>query len=304
MKILLIIGSKRWAFNRRINGGFVEKLANFKDIQLSIFDRVSMLQHGQSILSLYNSIRPDVIICYAKIGKLNFAGVTNEIHCAKIAIEVDYNRRPLALQKLYRICKFDLVLQRGSFPAPNNYPIPWAWLPFSADPTVFHPGDPFRLRKNIVGFAGSSSHSYPIRLRAINILKQRQLLEVCRKCYGTNYQKFLRDNKAYLTSTELDSPHGKMFEILASGGAVLSGPFSTQEALGLKDCLITYQNDCSDIIDKAKLVRNNNDIVREIANNGYSAFLKYHTDDLRLKELYEHIQNLVHGKPLVKPWGI
>jgi hypothetical protein len=304
MKILLIIGSKRWSFNRRINGGFVEKLANFKDIELSVFDRLTMLQRGETILSLYNSLRPDVIICYAKIGKLNFASFTDQIHCAKIAIEVDYNRRPLSLQKLYKICKFDLVLQRGAFPAPKNYPIPWAWLPFSADPTVFHSSGPFRRRKNIVGFAGSSSNSYPVRLRAINILKQKQLLEICRKCYGSNYQKFLRENKAYLTSTELDSPHGKMFEILASGAAVLSGPLSTQEVLGLKDCLLIYQNDCSNIVDQAKLVIHNSNVVREIANNGYNAFRKYHTDDLRLKELYEHIQNVVNGKPLIKPWGI
>jgi len=304
MKILMIVGSKRWGVNRRINSGFAEKLANFKDIQLVVHDRNTLVEQEKTILNIYNNLKPDVIICYAKIGKSNFMKITDQIQCAKIAIEVDYHRKPLVLQKIYQRCKFDLVIQRGSFPSPSKYPIPWVWLPFSADEKFFHPDGPFRTRKNMIGFAGSANASYPVRLRAVNILKRKEVLAECKKCFGSNYPKFLRDHRAYLTSTELDSPHGKLFEILASGGAVLSGPFSTKEVLGLKDCIIEYKNDCSDVFEKARFIRNNFSLVQQIAENGRNTFLKKHTDNHRIKELYEHIQNLVHGKPLVKPWGI
>jgi len=213
MKIILLIGSKRWSFNRRINAGFVEKLASFHDIQLSVFDRTTIIQQHKSILEAYNKIKPDVFICYAKLGKSRFVDAASKINCPKIMIDVDYSHRPVALQKLYKACGFDLILQRGAFSRPKDFSIPWIWLPFSADQKIFQPDKPFLKRTNKIGFAGSLNHSYPTRVRAVNTLRGKQLLVVCRKCFGGKYTSFLKQYRSYFTSTELNSPHGKMFEI-------------------------------------------------------------------------------------------
>jgi hypothetical protein len=312
MKILILVGTKLNRFNHRINYGFIQKLSNFSDVQLEMHDRISMVRQKQNIKQIFERSKPDVLICYCHAGKLARLGLaeySSKISCPKIMIDVDYSYNPLGLQQIYKNNKFDLILQRGSFPSPPNYPIPWAWLPFSADEKVFVPAKRFKRRINLIGFGGSVNRSYPVRSHAINLLRRSNLLSVCNSCYGDKYYNFLRSYRAYLTSTEfartnLYTPRGKMFEIISSRGLVLSNGFNSESNLGFDNCFVKYNHDCSDIIEKAKMIVTNLKFSLDMSTRAYTVFLQKHTDDIRIKELYDHIQNLIHGKPLVKPWGI
>lgn len=305
MKILLLVGCKTHLFNHRINAGFVEKLSKNPNVEnLWLYEYRTVRKRNISIFSLYQDLKPDIVICYAHPAHFNLDEI-QKITCPKVCIEVDYYKSPASKISVYQRAKFDLVLQRGAFQLPN-FGIPTAWLPFSADPNVFSPLLRLKAKINCVGLAASiRAPIYSQRRIATNKLQSAGLLRICDKCFGdVKYSTFLRKTRIILTSTEINSPHGKLFEIMASGSVALTSPFNGEEALfGSTPCFIKYKQDCSDIVDKAKFFINNPVSYRELQLNSIKVFQEKHTDDIRLKELYQHLENLLNGKPLVKPWG-
>ena len=68
------------------------------------------------------------------------------------------------------------------------------------------------------------------------------------------------------------------------------------------NCFVKYKDDCSDVVEKAQWIINNEEESKEIANNGYEEFKRNHTDSIRSKEVYGHIKNMLDGKELIKKW--
>lgn len=308
MKILLLIGCKTHLFNHRLNGGFMEKLANVPGVEklwMYEYRQVDkILQSNQTLFDFYQDFRPDVVICYAKPGSFNMNDIA-KMPCAKVCIEVDYYRSPEGKIRTYKKGKFDLVLQRGAFSLPE-FGIPTAWLPFSADPNIFIPLLNLKPKVKAVGVAATMHAAiYNQRRIAANKLQQAGLLRTCQKCFGDNkYSNFLRKTRIILTSTEINSPHGKLFETMAAGSVVLTPSFNgEQELFGVEPCFIKYRNDCADIVKQAEFYLNNVSAYREVQLNSLKIFQEKHTDDIRLQELYQHLENLLQGKPVYKPWG-
>lgn len=307
MKLLLLFPSPRFGISRRLNAGFIEKLANFQDVtECRIFELAGLKQE----LSLTKETLPqyckrngiDIFICYNKVGRSPFNQIA-KLSCAKVAIDVDFYKAMEGKSKVYERGKFDLVIQRGAFHQKLRPNVPMVWLPFSADENEFFPIN--SKRKKRIGFAGSmDSFVYNQRKIAVRKLQNARLIEVCKNCKHNRYPVFLRSVMAALNSSEIDTPYGKVFEIIASGTALLTPPFYGQDILFTSDCFMFYKPDCSDIEIKARRLLKNNDRRKEMVKKSYKIYKERHTDEKRLQELYKHLRNLLDGKPIEKPWGI
>ncbi len=279
---------------------------------------------GSDLMAEYS---PDVIIIYG-----HATGIVPHlrgIHCAKVAIVTDfcYLLPNKTLMNEYVECGIDIMFQRGTYDPDLDYPVPQVYWPFSANPEEFYPGN--GVRQNKIGFAGSLGNPvYDQRRIAGTALSRAGLFSVCKGCHkGADphgiYPEFLRRRVAGLTSTQMDhipsirpgdpkpadlppTPRAKTFEMMASGTAVLTPPFYAQGNIfsEAREICFWYKRDCSDVVRVAQEILNDTDRTREVALAGYDHFLEYHTDGIRIKELYSHLVRLVEGKPIERRWGI
>lgn len=280
---------------------------------------------GSDLMTDYS---PDVVIVHGLITAVipYLQGVT----CAKVGIVTDfcYLLSHRDLMNEYVECGIDIMFQRGTYDPGLDYPVSQIYWPFSANPEEFYPGA--ERRRNKIGFAGSLDNPvYNQRRIAGDALSRAGLVSVCRKCFkGADpdgvYPYFLRSHVAALTSTQMDhvptsvrlgppkpadmppTPRAKTFEMMASATAVLTPPFYMQENIfpGVEDVCFWYKRDCSDILQVAEGVLTDTPRTRRVALAGYRHFLQYHTDAIRIKELYDHLERLVGGRPIERQWGI
>jgi spore maturation protein CgeB len=306
MKIISILPEHdpNTKLNYRINIGFINKLNTLCDYRgIQAYSKNNILHSAEE---LYSKYKPDAILLLAHSDILN--GYLKDIPCLKVMIAVDY-RKIERDNKFYwyKNNQFDLVIQRGAYNITSfqkHIGIPSVWVPYSADNKEFYP---IKERINKIGFTGTTSNnSYAQRRKALQLLEKENLINNTGKLNGEGYSSFLRIHRAMLTDTQTKdgrrSPHAKMFEILASGSVCLTPDFDYNFLPN--DCYVKYKDDCSDIIEKAKWIMNNKEETDIIANKGYNEFLKYHTDTIRIKEVYQHINQMLEGKSLIKKWGI
>ena len=184
-----------------------------------------------------------------------------------------------------------MTIHRHFLPSIKKVKTETVWLPFSASHKEFYPQD-FKL--SCIGFVGNCmSPQYTERRKAIHYLDGEGLIVYNRGHRGLirhNYPRFLRLFQSILCSAEFDSPFGKLFEIMASGSLPLIPEFSGKELLFWEDTMIHYKKDCSDIEDKARLILNDHDMRNEMTKKSYDNFRELHTDDIRIKELYDIIK--------------
>lgn len=307
----------------------IQKLSNLCDGYWQITVADLLRRSPESAVSmLANDCKVDAIVVY---GSIRFIiPYIKPLRCAKLAVITDscYMFPVKETMDRYVECGFDLILQRGTYDPDADYTTPQTWWPFSADPEEFHPnGSGQRINK--IGFAGSLDNGvYSQRRRAVDTLSSDGVLSPCLYCHkgsdsGAIYPEFLRTHVAGLTSTQMEgispeyagapipmdmpsTPRAKTFEMMASATAVLTPPFFMQENLfpcNTEVCF-QYKYDCSDIVPVARAIINDTDRTREMALAGYDHFMHYHTDEIRVRELYDYIACLVEGKPLERTWGI
>ena len=138
-------------------------------------------------------------------------------------------------------------------------------------------------------------------------LKSKNLIEDMGKIIGEGYSRTLRSYKSMLTTTYRfisHTPHAKFFEILASGSIALTNRFDHSDLLFKNKCWVEFKDDCSDILEKAKWIMNNENECVDMKNNAHKEFLEKHTDDIRILELYNVLKTQLEGKVLYKKWSI
>jgi len=307
MKFVFITPSDKpiTAHNYRINIGFIHKLSTLCEAhEIKAYNKNSILIKASDI---YDEYKPDAFLLLAHSEVLN--GYLRNISCLKVMIAVDFYK-VIERQRFdwYKNNKFDLVAQRGIYDTKlfdKHIGTPCFWLPYCADEKEFYPYDGEKIP--LIGFSGTISSSYKQRKKAIELLEENNLIDNGGKITEPLlYTSFLRKHVAMLTSTEISksgirSPHVRMFEIMASGSMVLSPGFDHNLLSG---CYMKYKDDCSDIVEKARSIIHNTYKYDIMIKKGYEDFLKNHTDNIRVKELYDNIVNMIEGRDIVKKWGI
>lgn len=315
MKIVTITHANPKIHNKRINVDFVSKLGSIERCEHVLIEAYSKREKKilRTAKNIYEEHKPDVMILHSQHALLH--GYLKDIPCLKACISVDFYKLVRSGRlNYYSNNNFDLVVHRSFYDENANEKIglPSFWLPFSADEKDFYPLKAKRRKRRIkkIGFAGSfKAKVYSQRKMAIDKLQRADLIDFKKetkgRIIGPEYAEFLRNHVACLSSSEIKSPHGKNFEIMASGSALLVAPFYGHEELfGEYDpCMMFYKDDCSDIVERAKVLIEDEDQRESICNNALKCILENHTDDLRIRELYENLERMLTGKELVKKWG-
>lgn len=302
MRILLLTKKYKNPHNRHLHFDFLMKLNGLCEVIPKQI--VGYSGDGPSVTAeeLYESYRPDIMMIHFHGRHLN--GYFKKVPCAKVMVAVDSYKD--GVRAWYKSNDFDLIVQRGTYNTDWFKGFPMVWLPFSADHKRFVP-DPSVTRHDMVGFAGNwESPIYIWRRRALQKLEEAGLLIWPDGMLSPElYEKFLRTVVMGLTSTEISTPHAKVFEMMASGTIVLTSSFIGEtELFGTEKCYVKYEETCADIVEKATEVLNDKDLTKEIAVNAYKVFIQKHTDSCRLHELHVHLRNLMSGKPVEKVWGL
>lgn len=318
MRILALTSLPKVLKKTRLHLGFLELLKDYcEDLILltrdELFDTKQIVQGRfipklKSVRKLVRKYNPDLVLVYSS---WHFPdGYFADIPSPKIMVETDtcYKKNNL---NYYTDNGFLGVLHRGAEEFPSSFKMQTAWLPFSADPSVFHPGKKtFSKRKAVIGFVGArKAKVYSLRRRALSTLRSvPHLLQDKGKIIDA-YPQFLRNVRGMLTSTEMfSSPHtprGKFFEALASKTVVLTSPFVGERELfkGYSCPYVRYSLDCKDLLSKAQHIIEDYSYAAAIAENGYNAFLSKHTHNIRIAELWDNLVNIYEGKKLQKRWG-
>ncbi len=323
MKVLFLFdGYKR--FNYRILKGFVIKLSRLCDFNIygpKEYESNSELAPikydpkitGKDLIGLFH---PDVFL-FQIYNKKNIEWYPKDICKSGIPSALlmdDYYTRVPELQAVDEECTvldwcetsgLSLIIRKGLYKEEDP---PSVWLPPCANEEEFYPDENIE-RKNIIGFAGSSDKGkyYAIRHRAREILKHENLLDPDNGKLGAErYPEYLRSHVCMLACAGgiLHMPVSKTFEITLSGAALLTNWMHESKTLfGDKQCFFTYKDDLSDIIDVAKVILNDKDMVKEVTNNALKVVREKHTDTIRIRELYDILYSLVEGKEIPRVWG-
>jgi len=327
MNVLVLTNWKRDYMSHRQNIGTLERLSKYCNINIYSNEEIEPYILGISsrhpiidnyLYEIIEKHNPDIVICYGAMGFIDIGTPFKHISRCKICIEPDYHNF-FGKEKWYRDNGFNYMFLRNG----NNTDkigIPSVWWPWSADENEFFTRN--EPRRNIIGFAGSSVHElYRIRRNARDMLFAHHLLEDKKKTIMASecadgmwkgkwtdqgkYQEYLRSVVAILTSTENRGPFAKTFEAMASGTAVLSSPIINKELLfGNKKCYFEYKPDCSDIVKVARDILNNPKWVQEVTTNAKEEFLKKHTTEKRVKELYDNLIRIEEAREPERKWGI
>lgn len=304
-KVLVLTRHKEDLPKARLHLGFLRGL-EAKCKEYRVLDRDYLFEgdpKGMAKLEArtwYDKYKPDIVLMYTSYGFPD--DYLTSIPCAKVMMETDFYKKKENNLAWYTKQGFDLLIKRGAHDKKYDCGIPMVWLPFSVDEKEFFPKR-INERRNIVGFAGSlKSPVYAQRRLAVKKLEENNLIQK-RGRRIKDYPGFVRSVTAFLTSAEVGTPHGKMFEVMGSGTVLLSPAFLGKEQLfGSAEVFVEYKPDCSDIAKKARNLLNNKGYTRELSKRCRSIILEKHTHAKRINELCMHLDNFLKGRPIVRPW--
>lgn len=200
---------------------------------------------------------------------------------------------------------FTLVLQKHYVNSRRPIPpgsIEVKYFPFSVDTSVFIDRKQPRAAK--IGFAGtrncgnalSGGSVYRYRELAVDTIRSAGYLAdkstgPGERIEGQEYVNYLQRYAGYVSCGSVyNLTPAKMFEIQASGGILF-----TNKTLGLDKILTdntyeTYNETCSDLIEKVKNVCENVPYREAMASRAWDCIRLNHTHEIRIKELLGYIE--------------
>ena len=213
--------------------------------------------------------------------------------CYKILIEPDFHK--YKEDDWFFQNDIHLILHRHSsniirgeeyLPEINHY-----WFPYSVDADIFKPSN--KKRSNEICFVGNNkAKAYQFRKQAINLLKENNLLNFQGIKLETDYLDVLQSYTIFLNGASIyNIDNMKAFEILASGGILLTNNASNEFKTLFKKNFITYKNNFSDIIKVTTKILNNKNLQEKLRDKGRKIICKKHTHKIRCKELLNIIKS-------------
>lgn len=220
----------------------------------------------------------------------------NLINKPRIMIEEDYHYE--ISDEWYKQNRIDLILQRHYSQSLRQQNVPMKWFPFSVDTGTFYTTPANKTFK--ICFAGSiNKDAYKYRYDACEQLKRQGLIDMFthkQQKHGQDYVECLRSYISHLScsSTYRLTP-AKMFEIMASGSALLTNENDDLKLLFPEGSYYTYKPDASDVVQVAREIIYNPSKRAAVAEAGRKAVIDRHSHDVRIKELLEIINSISRG---------
>jgi len=195
---------------------------------------------------------------------------------------------------------FEFIIQRHYSQAQRKMGLEFKYLPWSVDTKVFKYND--QNRENKIGFAGTidvkndmsgQTSVYVYREKAISVLEQAGVFASSKSYHHINqaYLDYLQKYVGYISCGSLfDLTSAKMWEIMASGGILLTNKMSGLETLFPEGSYITYENDARDAVSKVQSLLKDPFSQEKIRAKGIESILKNHTHETRCKQLLEMLK--------------
>lgn len=200
---------------------------------------------------------------------------------------------------------FSLILQKHYVHSLRSCPMEVKYFPFSVDTNVFF--NRYQQRDSKIGFSGtqlcgnslSGGSVYRYREMAVNTLKGTgyfadRTTGAGERIEGQSYVDYLQKYVGYISCGSVyNLTPAKMFEIQASGGVLF-----TNRIVGLDKTLTdgtyeTYDERCSDLIDKAKRVCEDVKYREAMVSRAWDCIRLNHTHDVRIKQLMSYIEERI-----------
>lgn len=312
MKILVLYRYSRTnSFNHWGNLDFYKDLNKFPNVDVRIYG-VDVEQICPSLIltqfdsklymkDLYEKYNFDIIIVagknrtyYTSIEEKSWLPLDFATYpCYKILIEPDFHKYreddwffQNNIGAILHRHNSNVIRAEEYLPEINHY-----WFPYSVDTDIFKPSN--KKRSNEICFVGNNrAKAYQFRKQAINLLKENNLLNFQGIKLETDYLDVLQDYTVFLNGASIyNIDNMKAFEILASGGVLLTNNAQNEFKTLFKKAYVTYKNDFSDIIKVATKLLNNPHLQEKLSKMGRDIICKKHTNKIRCKELLKIIKS-------------
>lgn len=223
----------------------------------------------------------------------------------KIVIEEDYHYE--RNDDWYRENRIDVILQRHYSQFLRQQTVKMQWFPFSVDVDVFHPGQ--QIRRPKICFSGSINKDvYKPRWTACEALKSQQMIDVfsgplANGKQGMAYVNCLREYVSHLSCSSIYKiTPAKIFEIMASGSALLTNENEDLPLLFPNGGYYTYKTDNSNKVDSLNVIQVAREIISdsahraEVVQRGLDTIRTHHSHQVRINELVGIINTIRSGK--------
>lgn len=316
MKILWLYSSNsKNPFPHWYTGDFFRILNSFPNIEIKYYGKsVHMCDYPEMDLIKYSTkvnlsmkelkklFNFDIILLSSKI---RYNSETNEdwlpadfntFDCPKILVEGDYHNH--RKDSWFKESNINLILHRHKnnvLIGKEDFPyISQQWFPVSVDTSIFKPAVRNEIKKiGFIGSIGKNNEIYAYRIKAIEILQQKKLL-VKHAVDDKTYPEILQKNIAFLNGSSIyNIDNAKAFEIMASGKILLTNRCRNgfYDLFG-NNSYVTYKNDMSDLIIKAKQIMHDDGYRKYIQQNALKVIKKYHTHQIRAMEFLKILKTL------------
>lgn len=219
----------------------------------------------------------------------------NEFDVPKVCLDEDSHYE--TNNNWFKEAGVSLVLQRHysnvrRFYDIGNQGIKCLWLPMSVDPDIFKP-DPDIVRIPKLCMASSVSHEiYVWRKKLVDTLVPKGLMEsqAEQRKVGMDYVQCLKSYVGHGNCSSIfDITPAKIFEIMSSGSVLFTDNTNKYGLSHLfpKEAYVTYERDCSDMVEKAQLIINNDDLRKRVTEAGRKCILERHTHSIRINEMVD-----------------
>lgn len=270
---------------------------------------------GWDLLKVVDAIgKPDVILMWDNQGT-GWAGDflnLDKIDCVKALWSVDIHKDagairdpPQSLLHYIRAGGINLILSSydrefthwasKTFQTLN---MPIEFYPFSIDPNFYKPLNLPKLYD--VSLLGNPSQSYyPFRHAYLEMFKATSEFKFHHSgvaaYYREDFVRHINESKICLTCTGSNFwPMPKYFEITACGALLLANKPVDADFLHFVDGENFVDVNPSNVLEKIRYYLGNEGERLRIANNARQTILKYHTNEIRGKEVVEMLKKYVH----------
>jgi len=249
---------------------------------------------------IYGEGKPDVIIMWDIEGSGWAGNFTNldKIDCLKVFWTVDTHNDavPKSLDYL-KNAKINLILTTYDKAQESRYTqifqtlnVPIEFYPFSVDPNMFKPMN-IPKKYDIAVIGNMSSSYYPIRNKAHEALKNagyRYHHPFIKQYVREEFARHINECKICVTcSGSFKGLVQKYYEVTACGTLLMADRCMDLEEQHFIPGHNFVEINSGNIYEKVKYYLSHPEELEIIANNGRESILKYHTHDIRARELVE-----------------
>jgi len=307
----------QYDFDNHLHMKYARNLSTHPDVKLmvygkgfdgkSVYEDIVQIPYNDKITldQIYQQFKFDVIIVNTKSRCFDYYSPHEKVQrgewlpsdftawtrTPKLMIEEDYHYE--TEDNWYNEKKFDLILQRHYSQSLRQDKVPMLWHPFSVDTKLFGIRK-LQARTKKIAFIGNAQPGvYKFRADALAQLLKNDFVSSFKGTIirGQDYINKLQEYISFLScGSMMEICAAKNFEIMASGAVLFTNKFKGIDELFPRDAYVSYENNGSDVLTKARKILNDDAFTNHVKNVARETINKSHSHLVRNEELIQIIK--------------